>query len=66
MLYLIAITAGVVLVIGAGVIALVRRDRRRLEPGADTLRIENTATRGFHESRRQARAEAIRASYRVL
>ncbi|MCX5424256.1 hypothetical protein [Streptomyces sp. NBC_00078] len=45
-----------VLIVAACTVVLVRRDRRRMEASADSLRIEATAHRGLRETRRRARA----------
>ncbi|MFI1965518.1 hypothetical protein ACH429_15630 [Streptomyces pathocidini] len=45
-----------VLILGAGATALVRRDRRRIGGGAESHRIGEAATRGMREAPRRARA----------
>ena len=44
------------LIIALGTTVLIRRDRRRLDAGPETLRIENAATQGLREARRRAHA----------
>ncbi|MFI1444637.1 hypothetical protein [Streptomyces fructofermentans] len=56
MVHLLLPALAAVLVIAAATAVLVRRDRRRMDPGADTLRIEATATRGARDARRRAAA----------
>lgn len=45
------------LIVAAGTVVLVRRDRRRMAPDADTLRIETRATRGMRETRLRVLAD---------
>ncbi|NUP19326.1 MAG: hypothetical protein HOZ81_25205 [Streptomyces sp.] len=45
-----------VLIIGVSTAVLIRRDRRRLEAGSETVRLEAAATLGLREARRRARA----------
>ncbi|MCI3238853.1 MULTISPECIES: hypothetical protein [Streptomyces] len=46
--FLIPLTAAV-LIIASGTAVLIRRDRRRMEGGAETRRIESAAIRGLRE-----------------
>ncbi|WP_327368270.1 hypothetical protein [Streptomyces sp. NBC_01217] len=56
MIYFLAPLAAAVLVIAVATAVLIRRDRRRPEADADTLRIEAAATSGLREARRRAHA----------
>lgn len=56
MAYFLAVDAVLLLIIGALVWVLVRRDRRRGVPNADGLRIETAAGAEVREARRRARA----------
>jgi hypothetical protein len=46
------LVAAIIVALGTGV--LVRRDRRRMAPGADALLIEPQTSRGLRETRRRA------------
>ncbi|MEU9207793.1 hypothetical protein AB0D27_07515 [Streptomyces sp. NPDC048415] len=48
--------ATAVLIIATSTTVLIRRDRRRMEAGAETLHIESAATRGLPDTRRRVHA----------
>ncbi|MFR0355655.1 hypothetical protein [Streptomyces sediminimaris] len=52
--------AAALLIVAAGTLVLVRRDRRRMDAGADTLRTGAAAPRGLRAARRRARAHRNR------
>ncbi|MFI5794333.1 hypothetical protein [Streptomyces sp. NPDC051677] len=56
MIYFLVPLAVAVLIVALGTTVLVRRDRRRLGAGPETLRIENEATLGLRGARRRAHA----------
>lgn len=52
---LLAWVVGLIMIVGAAVAVLTRRERRRFAGGTDTHRIEYAATRGAREARRDTR-----------
>ncbi|MFD3374286.1 MULTISPECIES: hypothetical protein [unclassified Streptomyces] len=57
MVYLVLAVTAVVSIVTAAVTVLVGRQRRRMESGPESRRIEGAATRGVREARRQAHAQ---------
>jgi len=57
MVYSVLAVTAVVSIAVAAVTVLVRRQRRRMDPGSEAWRIEAAATRGIRDARRQAHAQ---------